>query len=143
MKYRAGYKYQLAVGFETAISWHLKPPNGDIITKFLVLRKSPNKKVYLWIKPGYAWDGPSGPALDTPTAMTASLIHDALYQLIRQGALPNVDDITRHAADAEYHRYCKKAGMSCWRRWLHYRMLRKYAASAADPKNKREEIEVP
>ena len=28
---------------------------------------------------GYAWDGPSGPTIDTPDAMPASLVHDGLY----------------------------------------------------------------
>lgn len=37
---------------------------------------------------GYQWDGPSGPAFDTPDFMRASLVHDALYQLMREGRLP-------------------------------------------------------
>ena len=37
----------------------------------------------LTIKRGYAWDGPSGPTIDTKTFMRGSLVHDALYQLMR------------------------------------------------------------
>ncbi len=33
----------------------------------------------LTIRSGYAWDGPGGPAMDTPAAMYGSLSHDALY----------------------------------------------------------------
>jgi len=32
---------------------------------------------------GYAWDGPSGSTVDTLNFMRGSLVHDALYQLIR------------------------------------------------------------
>ena len=41
----------------------------------------------LTIKEGYAWDGPSGPAPDLAYLLRAALVHDALYQLIRIGAL--------------------------------------------------------
>lgn len=42
----------------------------------------------LEIRGTYAWDGPSGPAPDVPCLMRASLVHDALYQLIRLEKLP-------------------------------------------------------
>jgi len=37
------------------------------------------------ISKDYAWDGPSGPTIDTPDTMRASLIHDGLYQLMHYG----------------------------------------------------------
>jgi len=39
----------------------------------------------LVISKSYAWDGPSGPTIDTPDFMRASLVHDAMYQLMREG----------------------------------------------------------
>ncbi len=51
----------------------------------------------LTIKAGYVWDGASGPAMDSKSIMRASLVHDALYQLIREGFLHGM---WRHAADA-------------------------------------------
>lgn len=42
----------------------------------------------LQIAEGYAWDGASGPAIDTASFMRGSLVHDALYQLIRRRVLP-------------------------------------------------------
>jgi len=42
----------------------------------------------LKIKTGYSWDGPSWPAIDTKNFMQGSLIHDALYQLMRELVLP-------------------------------------------------------
>lgn len=41
----------------------------------------------LTIHAGYEWDGASGPTIDTPSTMRASLVHDALYELIRKGLL--------------------------------------------------------
>jgi hypothetical protein len=38
---------------------------------------------------GYAWNGPSGPTLDTRNFMRGSLVHDALYQLMREGRMDN------------------------------------------------------
>ena len=43
-----------------------------------------------------AGDGPSGPAIDTKNFMRASLVHDALYQLMRLGTL---DKSRRQYAD--------------------------------------------
>ena len=42
----------------------------------------------LEVKRTYAWDGPSGPTIDTRNFMRGSLVHDALYQLIRLEVLP-------------------------------------------------------
>ena len=41
----------------------------------------------LTISRGYCWDGASGPTFDTNSTMRASLVHDALYQLLREGEL--------------------------------------------------------
>lgn len=62
----------------------------------------------LTIKKFYAWDGPSGPAVDTKTLMRASLVHDALYELIRDGFL---SEDFRRAADDELERIALKDGV--------------------------------
>ena len=80
MKYTAGCKYQLyeEVWFQTNIH-----PHEAILTDWIVLFK--NGRIY--IKKGYAWDGPSGPTYDSPDTMSPSLVHDAIYQLIRMEML--------------------------------------------------------
>lgn len=40
----------------------------------------------LCIKQGYSWDGNLGPLINMSSTMIASLIHDAMYQAIREGA---------------------------------------------------------
>jgi hypothetical protein len=69
----------------------------------------------LHISADYAFDGASGPAVDTDTIMRAALVHDALYQLIR-GGVP----IARREADAVLHRISLEDGMWPVRAaWVH------------------------
>ena len=74
--YKQGYKYQLVEDcfLLTAIF-----PAKDISSDFITLSQTG----LLTIKKGYAWDGPSAIAIDTLNFMRASLLHDALYQLMR------------------------------------------------------------
>jgi hypothetical protein len=64
----------------------------------------------LWIVTGYAWDGASGPTIDTRSVIRASLVHDALYQLMRLGVL---DRGWRATADADLARIMIEDG--AWR----------------------------
>lgn len=86
-------------------------------------------KGVLTLKPGFCWDGPSGPAMDTPNAMTASGGHDALYWMIREGYLDI--DIYRPLADVAYKHWCIWKGMSRFRAGYHYWGVRKFARFAA------------
>ena len=74
----------------------------------------------LTIRAGYAWDGPSGPAIATRSFMRGSLVHDALYQLIRES--PGC--ISRELADQELRRICIEDGMFRVRAWWVYRAVR-------------------
>lgn len=80
IRYREGYKYQLASAYRVMIEIY---PLPRIATSFIALEPDG----LLTISEGYAWDGPSGPAIDTSDLMQASLVHDALYQLMREGHL--------------------------------------------------------
>ena len=85
----------------------------------------------IYIAAGYAWDGPSGPALDTPSAMRGSLVHDALYQLMRERML-DVDK-WREASDDTMMDICKADGMWAPRRGWFYVALRTFARGSAVP----------
>lgn len=77
------YKYQLMDDY--TIQTDIKPVK-DIepkLAKFLSL--SPDG--VLTIRKFYAWDGPSGPTIDTRDFMRGSLVHDAFYQLMQLGVL--------------------------------------------------------
>ena len=133
MKYREGFKYQLAESYETRIAVY---PGGWIETDYI--RLSPNGD--LIIKAGYAWDGPSGPTIDTKSAMRGSLIHDALYQLMREELL---DKEWRGPADWIYEKACVEDGMFKIRAWGHFRALRAFGAAAAHPDNKKPILTAP
>ena len=105
-------------------------PPADIDSRFIHL----TIHGALTIRDGYAWDGPSGPTIDTPTFMRASLVHDALYQLMRSGLLPGR---WRRVADEEMRRICREDCMSRFRAWYVYRAVRRAAGPAADPQNQK------
>lgn len=96
-----GYKYKLY--FQYSINIGIK--DYTIYTEYLTLLKDG----LLLIKQGYCWDGPSGPTIDTLDFMRGSLVHDALYQLIRENLLPVEFKIS---ADKLLKEMCIEDGMS-------------------------------
>jgi len=128
IRYRAEYKYQLANDYRIIIS--IKP-KSNIDTDFISLDLHGN----LLVKKGYAWDGPSGPVIDTDENMRASLVHDALYQLMRNEYL--VTRTHRKAADQLFKDICKEDGVSNLRASVYYKALRKFGKPAASPQNKK------
>lgn len=83
----------------------------------------------LEIRRGYAWDGPSGPTFDTPAFMRGSLVHDALYQLMREGRIPRTQ---RKRADEILRAICLEDGMSRVRAQWVYLGVRMGARKAAE-----------
>ena len=90
----------------------------------------------LTIQRGYAWDGASGPTFDTPSTMMASLVHDALYQLLRERQLPPA---WRGKADACLERIMLADYKGSWPKWHAFRVacwgwaLKRFAGYAAEP----------
>lgn len=124
IRYAKGYKYQLRLTYIGLIG--IKPEQ-DIITEYIRLGTDGN----LTIMEGYAWDGPSGPTIDTPDFMRGSLIHDALYQLMREKHLDH--DTYREAADLELKKACLEDGMWSIRAWGVHQAVRLFGSPAADP----------
>lgn len=133
IKYREGYKYQLAEDFELAVPIF---PKSDVVTEYISL----TTKGILHVKAGYAWDGPSGPTYDRPTNMRGSLPHDALYQLIRQGYLTMKD---RPASDKVLLECWKEDGMWRWLANTETWFVRKAAGSAARPHSEHPVLQAP
>lgn len=132
--YKKGYKYQLVSDY--SISVDIKPPL-NAYTDYIDLTIEGD----LLIKKGYAWDGPSGPTLDTRNFMRGSMVHDALYQLMRDGHLKK--EVAREPADRLLQEMCKEDGMSALRAWWVYKGLHWFGDPAADPSNTRPFIEAP
>jgi hypothetical protein len=128
IRYRSEYKYQLSSDYSVAISIR---PDQKIDTDFIVLTTRGTLKILR----GYAWDGPSGPVPDTPDVMRASLIHDALYQLMRHEWLSSRK--FRKAADEIFRQVCKEDGVSTVSANIFYKALRKFGKPATFPENKK------
>src|SRR3990167_1611582 len=124
--FKKGFKYQLAETYEIMLSEYKAFPGRDILTPFVRFWKDGK----LVILDGYAWDGPSGPAIDTTNFMRGSLIHDVLYQLIRLGHL---DPTWRNRADEVLREICIEDGMSTARAWWVYTSVKTFAQRAARP----------
>jgi len=87
----------------------------------------------LKIAEGYSWDGPSGPTIDTENFQRGSLVHDALYELIREEKVPYY---VKSSADMLLRRICRCDGMSRFRSTYVYRAVRDGADWAAMPQRR-------
>ena len=121
--YKGGYKYQLRKTYSVVIDFK---PESDIVTEYVELDTSGK----LTIMKGYAWDGPSGPTIDTKTFLRGSLVHDALYQLIREGYLPVS---CKNMADVTLKKICKEDGMWSIRACYVYWGVDKFGKPSIDP----------
>jgi hypothetical protein len=123
--YKAGYKYQLTNAYCCQLGPEFLMKVREVETDFLWLGESGE----LIVKKGYAWDGPSGPTIDTKNFMRGSLVHDALYQLIRLGCLDK--NIYRLLADETLYRICREDGMSWIRACVVYYAVRVFGNPSA------------
>jgi hypothetical protein len=132
IKYKKGYKYQLHEDYtvHTAIK-----PSRRVQSAYITLTAGGR----LTIRAGYAWDGPSGPTVDTKNFMRGALIHDALYQLMRE---EKINRKNKKKADLELHKACREDGMLRFRAWYVLKSMR-FTGFATNPQNKKEIIEAP
>ena len=120
------YKYQLMKEY-TVRDIEIEGLAEDVDTDFIALTVAG----VLTVKNRYAWDGPSGPTIDTKSFMRGSLVHDALYQLMRGKYL----DYKKHRdyADELLRKMCVDDGMfKLWARYV-YKLLRMFGEKNARP----------
>lgn len=128
--YSSGYKYQLRADYVLPVGLP-----GAAETEWLTLRDGT-----LTIRNGYAWDGPSGPTIDTLNFMRGSLVHDALYQLIR---LDFLSPAARVNADQLLYDLCIEDGMSKLRAWWVWIAVRKFGTGSCRPHAERPILTAP
>lgn len=121
IQYRSGYKYQLCADW-----WVQTPITGHEATVPGFINLALDGK--LTIHTGYAWDGPSGPTIDTKTFMRGSLAHDALYQLMREGL---ISESLREDADRLLMALCVQDGMNAVRAACVYAAVRECGGPSA------------
>ena len=131
--YKKGYKYQLTRDFTYQLSFTI--PNA-IEQEWFSITKSGLLKA----KRGYAWDGPSGPTIDTKNFMRGSLEHDILYQCIR---LELLSRSYKNLADLELKKICLEDGMCKLRAWWVFKALDGFADFAIMPSNESKELVAP
>ena len=134
IQYKQGYKYQLFCEYvlQTKIM-----PTENIDTFFIRLSTSGK----MTIKKGYAWDGASGVAIDTINFMRGSLVHDALYQLMRMDKLNRKQ--WRKTADDLLFSQCIEDGMSFVRAKLVYYSVRFFGTKFAMAENRKTVLTAP
>jgi hypothetical protein len=135
MKYRElkNYKYELVEDFHYLHKLFPKTIENDSNEKNPLIEL--NKK-RLFIFKGYAWDGPSGITVDTKNFMRGSLVHDALYQLMRQKRL-GIE--YREIADDLLYEICVMDGMSKFRASYVLAAVKMFGRSSAEPTEKKED----
>ena len=131
MKYKriGHYKYELTEDATFVTPIRVNEPfsysvDRDKESRWIILRPSGE----LLILEGYAWDGASGPAMDTKSIMRGALVHDGLYQLMREGDLPLS---YRKPADKLLRKMCREDGMFWLRAWWVYWAVRIFGKEAA------------
>lgn len=112
IRYREGYKYQLAETFVI-----MTPIKATVRHEYFTLTKSGK----LTIKAGYAWDGASGPTLDTKDSMEPSLVHDVFCQAMRLEILSY--NQWRRVVSEFFREHCKACGMNAFRAWYWYQAV--------------------
>ena len=127
-----GYKYQVMEDYIIKIDLTPIQALRRELTKFLSLSPAG----VLTIKKYYAWDGPSGPTIDTGDFMRGSLVHDALYQLMRESVLDY--RVHRQRADAILRELCLQDGMCTFRAWYVYQAVHIFAEGGARPQPEQE-----
>lgn len=105
MKYRDGYKYQLAEEFV------ILTPIVGVMFEHEFFKMFDNG--ILVIRKGYAWDGASGPTIDTASSMTPSLVHDVLCQAMRLKLLSYEE--WQDTVNEFFYEMCLDKGMWKWR----------------------------
>ena len=126
-KYRltALYSFKLPVPFPIAI-YPLFAPNDWL---------SYNTRTgIITYEEGYAWDGSSGPTIDSKKCQLAGLVHDGAYQMLREGVFGNHEykEAARKYFDDLYREMCISAGMGRRRAWLRWKGLRWFGKRASN-----------
>ena len=121
--FRRGYKYQVTRAYRIRLAIVPFEPVDLPFVKMSITGLTE-------ILPGYAWNGASGPTIDTLNSMIGSLIHDVIYQLIRLGL---IDPRFKEYGDGLLHDICVEDGMYHWRANLWRWAVLEFGAGSTRP----------
>jgi len=86
----------------------------------------------IMVKVGYVWDGASGPTIDTPSSVCASLGHDVMYELMRLRLIP---DTFKAIADKWFYERLLTDGMLPYRAYAWYKAVCVFGIEGTLPQN--------
>lgn len=121
MKYRNGFEYQL----EEDVIFALPDSFVEYTYKTWFIQLD---QCTLTLRRGYACDGPSGPTLDSRGGMRPAVLHDAIYQMIREEVLPSE---FKAVADLLFYHGLLHDGMGKIRAWGWYQAVKYFGRSAS------------
>jgi hypothetical protein len=132
VRYREGYDLQLEspVQARTAILGH---QGGNLFVGI-----APDG--VLTMAAGYAWDGPTGVPIKLRSMVRAALLHDAGYQLLRDGVLPPE---RRLAVDLLFRDTMRADGAWPVTAWAAFTAVRVLGGRFADPSSRKPILEAP
>ncbi len=133
VKYIKGYKYQTVNDY--TLFTGITPPKS-LVFKWAIL----SDNGYLTIIHDYAWNGASGPTIDTENSIRASLVHDVLYQMIRLGFL---DAKWKDRADELLYELCVEDGMFRVRAAIWKQAVKLFGVSSTLKDSEPEVLETP
>lgn len=140
---RKPWKYQTVARFDVSIEkkydiW-VSPEVSEEMTNdyFIILHfNSQNKRVnQISIEAEYAWDGASGPTVDTYGSFKAALVHDAFYQCMRLGY---VTPGSRNGVDKLFRDMLEAGGVPPLRRQIWYLGVHLFGKKSTTPKPHKE-----
>jgi hypothetical protein len=132
IEYRKLKKYKYGLTKQYKVMLPLKLDN-DVFSKWIRLSADGE----LVARKGYCWDGASGPTIDSKSCLRASLVHDCLYQLMRE-ELISVN--YKATADTIFKDLLIEDGMSKWRAKLWYMAVSKFGKKYMNVGTKQDKI---
>lgn len=132
VRYQSGYRFRLKSAFrcQTGIK------EACAGNEFVGL----DAAGWLTIAAGYAWDGCSGPLADDATTIRGSLVHDALYALMREHGL---SPTWREAADDLLRDLFVEDGLHHAMAGIAHAAVRAFGGAHIDPANARPVLTAP
>lgn len=124
---------------QTVSEYHFKL-NLTLPAPVKFYKYSIDKQGRFTVYPGYMWDGASGPTVDTPDTIKASLGHDAGYEAIRRGHLPPE---AKAVIDRWFHDQLIRDGVPDFRAYAWYRGVDLFGRSSTLAMNQRPVLRAP
>lgn len=129
IRYTEKVQYKYVLGENTTIQLPLSFRGIQADSKYFKL----TKEGLLTIYKGYAWNG-ANIIPDTKRNLYPSLVHDCLYQLMREYLIPYTVK-RQFIADTIFTSMCRKNGVPEWVCKTYMRALTKFGKKNSDPKN--------